>query len=118
MILITGGTEFIGGNFVHHWFERRARLNLPHERVVVLDKLTDAGNPATIQTQIDAGDAILVHADFGDGPAQTFESRIDQTVRWYLTHNDWVDTVRSGAHAKACTTEVATPPAINTREKT
>jgi len=23
MILITGGAGFIGGNFVHHWFERR-----------------------------------------------------------------------------------------------
>jgi dTDP-glucose 4,6-dehydratase len=69
MILITGGAGFIGGNFVHHWFERRARLGLTHERVVVLDKLSYAGNPATIQAQIDAGDAILVHADICDAAA-------------------------------------------------
>ncbi|MEY4428695.1 MAG: dTDP-glucose 4,6-dehydratase, partial [Pseudomonadota bacterium] len=69
MILITGGAGFIGGNFVHHWFERRARLGLPHEQVVVFDKLTYAGNPATIQAQIDRGDAILVHADICDRDA-------------------------------------------------
>ncbi|TBO30171.1 dTDP-glucose 4,6-dehydratase [Aquabacterium lacunae] len=69
MILITGGAGFIGGNFVHHWFERRERLGLPREQVVVFDKLTYAGNPATIQAQIASGDAILVHADICDRDA-------------------------------------------------
>ena len=48
MILITGAAGFIGGNFVHHWFERS------EEPVVVLDKLTYAGNPATIQSHLPA----------------------------------------------------------------
>ena len=69
MILITGGAGFIGGNFVHHWFERRAQLGLPVEPVVVFDKLTYAGNPATIQAQLDAGHAHLVHADIADRDA-------------------------------------------------
>jgi dTDP-glucose 4,6-dehydratase len=69
MILITGGAGFIGGNFVHHWFERRAQLGLPVEPVVVFDKLTYAGNPATIQAQLDAGQAHLVHADIADRDA-------------------------------------------------
>ena len=42
MILVTGGAGFIGGNFVHHW------LAAHDERIVVLDKLTYAGNPAPI----------------------------------------------------------------------
>jgi dTDP-glucose 4,6-dehydratase len=69
MILITGGAGFIGGNFVHHWFERRAHLGLPLEPVVVLDKLTYAGNPATIAEQLKSGQATLVQADIADRDA-------------------------------------------------
>ncbi len=38
-ILITGGAGFIGSNFVHYWCKK-----YPDSRVVVLDKLTYAGN--------------------------------------------------------------------------
>lgn len=57
MILITGGAGFIGGNFVHHWFERN------DEPVVVLDKLTYAGNPLTIASHLRAGRATLAQVD-------------------------------------------------------
>ena len=69
MILITGGAGFIGGNFVHHWFERCARLSLPEEPVVVFDKLTYAGNPHTIGEHLQAGRATLVQADIADREA-------------------------------------------------
>lgn len=69
MILITGAAGFIGGNFVHHWFERCARLGLASEPVVVFDKLTYAGNPATIATHLKSGAATLVHADIADRDA-------------------------------------------------
>ncbi|MEY2844449.1 MAG: dTDP-glucose 4,6-dehydratase [Pseudomonadota bacterium] len=69
MILITGAAGFIGGNFVHHWFERAARLGLPDEPIVVFDKLTYAGNPATIAEHLKSGRAILVHADICDRDA-------------------------------------------------
>ena len=69
MILITGGAGFIGGNFVHHWFERLAKLGLPEEPVVVFDKLTYAGNPLTIKPHLDAGRATLVQADIADREA-------------------------------------------------
>ena len=69
MILITGGAGFIGGNFVHHWFDRLAKLGQPPEPVVVFDKLTYAGNPATIQAHLDAGRVTLVHADIADRDA-------------------------------------------------
>ena len=38
-ILITGGAGFIGSNFVHYWVK-----NHPGDKIVVLDKLTYAGN--------------------------------------------------------------------------
>lgn len=70
MILITGGAGFIGGNFVHHWFERQARLGLgTQEPVVVFDKLTYAGNPNTIAAHLQAGRATLIQADIADREA-------------------------------------------------
>jgi dTDP-glucose 4,6-dehydratase len=38
-ILITGGAGFIGSNFVHYWIN-----NHPNDEIIVLDKLTYAGN--------------------------------------------------------------------------
>jgi dTDP-glucose 4,6-dehydratase len=60
MILITGAAGFIGGNFVHHWFERES------EPMLVLDKLTYAGNPATIAEHLVPGKAQLVQGDICD----------------------------------------------------
>jgi len=42
-LLVTGGAGFIGANFVHYWLASR-----PDDRVVVLDALTYAGNPANL----------------------------------------------------------------------
>lgn len=70
MILITGGAGFIGGNFVHHWFERQgATAQTPGEAVVVFDKLTYAGNPNTIASYLQSGQATLVQADIADREA-------------------------------------------------
>jgi dTDP-glucose 4,6-dehydratase len=38
-ILVTGGAGFIGSNFVHYWVKK-----YPQDEIVVLDKLTYAGN--------------------------------------------------------------------------
>jgi dTDP-glucose 4,6-dehydratase len=69
MIVITGGAGFIGGNFVHHWFERLLAQGLSEERVVVFDKLTYAGNPNTIASHLQSGRATLVQADIADRDA-------------------------------------------------
>jgi dTDP-glucose 4,6-dehydratase len=70
MILITGGAGFIGGNFVHHWFERQANEGRgANEPVVVFDKLTYAGNPNTIAAHLNSGRATLVQADIADRDA-------------------------------------------------
>ena len=63
MLLITGGAGFIGGNFVHHWFAHT------DEPVIVLDKLTYAGNPDTIAAHLQSGRAILAQADICDREA-------------------------------------------------
>jgi dTDP-glucose 4,6-dehydratase len=61
MILVTGGAGFIGGNFVLDW------LNDPKvEGIINLDKLTYAGNLATLDSLKSDSRHIFVHGDIGD----------------------------------------------------
>ena len=61
MILITGGAGFIGGNFVLDW------LSDPKaEGIVNVDKLTYAGNLATLDSLKKDPRHIFVHGDIGD----------------------------------------------------
>ena len=61
MILVTGGAGFIGGNFVLDW------LKDPHaEGIVNLDKLTYAGNLATLDSLKNDSRHIFIHGDIGD----------------------------------------------------
>jgi dTDP-glucose 4,6-dehydratase len=59
-LLITGGAGFIGGNFV-----LRQCHQSPH-RVINLDKLTYAGNLATLENLNQDADHIFVEGDIGD----------------------------------------------------
>ncbi|MBU3585124.1 dTDP-glucose 4,6-dehydratase [Polynucleobacter sp. AM-26B4] len=61
MILVTGGAGFIGGNFVLDWL-----ANPSAEGVVNLDKLTYAGNLATLQSLEKDARHIFVHGDIAD----------------------------------------------------
>jgi len=61
MILVTGGAGFIGGNFVLDWLKSPA-----NEGVVNLDKLTYAGNLATLDSLKDSARHIFIHGDIGD----------------------------------------------------
>ena len=61
MILVTGGAGFIGGNFVLDWLS-----NPNAEGIVNLDKLTYAGNLATLRPLKDDSRHIFVHGDIGD----------------------------------------------------
>lgn len=47
-IIVTGGAGFIGGNFVHYMVNK-----YPEDKIVVLDKLTYAGNLDTLQPVMD-----------------------------------------------------------------
>ena len=60
-VLITGGAGFIGANFVHSTVE-----SMPDARVVVLDKLTYAGNLETIADVAEAPNFTFVQADICD----------------------------------------------------
>ena len=43
-------------------------------------------------------DARKIERELGWKPAETFETGIRKTVRWYLDHADWVAHVQSGAY--------------------
>jgi len=68
-VLVTGGAGFIGANFVHQTLDER-----PDAQVTVLDKLTYAGNPASLDdvrdrikfVQGDVADAATVDPLVGD----------------------------------------------------
>ena len=53
---------------------------------------------------IDAG---KIHRELGWKPAETFETGIRKTVRWYLEHMDWVENVASGEYRKWLDTNYA-----------
>jgi dTDP-glucose 4,6-dehydratase len=86
-LLITGGAGFIGSNFV-----RRRRRVAPHERLVVLDALTYAGNLASLDgvegyqfVKGDIGDAALVEATLRDHGIERIvhfaaESHVDRSI--------------------------------------
>ena len=61
MILVTGGAGFIGGNFVLDWLKTPGA-----EPIVNLDKLTYAGNLATLSSLRDDTRHVFVHGDIGD----------------------------------------------------
>src|SRR5215472_10031331 len=59
-VLVTGGAGFIGSNYVRWLLARTAA------RVVVLDKLTYAGNPASLADVAGDPRVVFVRGDIGD----------------------------------------------------
>ncbi|MBM4156769.1 MAG: dTDP-glucose 4,6-dehydratase [Lentisphaerae bacterium] len=43
-------------------------------------------------------DCSKIERELGWRPAETFETGLERTVRWYLDHRAWVDSVRTGAY--------------------
>ncbi len=66
-VLITGGAGFIGSNFVHYWIK-----NHPDDKIVVLDKLTYAGNFENLEAVKDK--IIFIKGDICE------ESVVDETM--------------------------------------
>lgn len=60
-LLVTGGAGFIGANFVHYWLGR-----YPSTRLVLLDALTYAGNPASLKALQGDGRLRFVHGRIED----------------------------------------------------
>jgi dTDP-glucose 4,6-dehydratase len=59
-ILVTGGAGFIGANFVQQWLATEPGL------VINLDKLTYAGNPASLRGLVSNPHYVFAHVDIGD----------------------------------------------------
>ncbi|HOP11096.1 MAG TPA: dTDP-glucose 4,6-dehydratase [Oscillospiraceae bacterium] len=60
-ILVTGGAGFIGANFIYYEFK-----NHPADRIVCLDALTYAGNPATLEPLMQNPKFRFVRGDITD----------------------------------------------------
>ena len=103
-MLITGGAGFIGANFVHHWLHHH-----PGDRLVVVDVLTYAGNPANLAPLRARAELRFVHADIRDTNAlQTLlrDERLDTIV--HFAAESHVDRSISGPDAFIATNVVGT----------
>ena len=99
-----GETYNIGG-----WNEK-ANLDVVHTLCDILDELQPRADGRSYRTQITfvkdrpghdrryAIDASKLERELGWKPAETFESGIRKTVRWYLDNQAWVQNVTSGAY--------------------
>ena len=79
-LLITGGAGFISANFCHYWSATHAA-----DRLVVLDALTYAGNPASIEALVQTQRVRFVYGDICDRDrvaALIREERIDIVVNF------------------------------------
>ena len=63
-LMITGGAGFIGSNFI--FYERKKH---PEHEIICLDKLTYAGNLATLASVVDQPNFKFVRGDIADREA-------------------------------------------------
>ena len=98
-----GETYNIGG-----WNEM-PNLEIVHTVCRLLDELKPHadGSHARLVTHVAdrpghdrryAIDARKIERELGWRPAETFESGLRKTIRWYLDHGDWVERVQNGSY--------------------
>lgn len=99
-----GETYNVGG-----WNEK-ANIDVVHTLCDILDEEQPPGDGKSYREQITfvkdrpghdrryAIDASRLERELGWKPAETFETGIRKTVRWYLDNQDWVQNVTSGAY--------------------
>ncbi len=99
-----GETYNIGG-----WNEK-SNLEVVHTLCTILDELSPRGDGKPYEEQITyvkdrpghdrryAIDASKIERELGWRPAETFDTGIRKTVRWYLDNQAWVSNVTSGAY--------------------
>lgn len=91
------------------WNEK-PNLDVVHTVCAILDELSPRADGKPYREQITfvrdrpghdrryAIDATKIERELGWKPAETFETGIRKTVRWYLDHQAWVAEVTSGAY--------------------
>ncbi|HTN94770.1 MAG TPA: dTDP-glucose 4,6-dehydratase [Gallionella sp.] len=91
------------------WNEK-ANIDIVHTVCALLDELSPRSDGKPYREQINfvadrpghdrryAIDAGKIEHELGWKPAETFETGIRKTVRWYLENRDWVSNVQSGAY--------------------
>ena len=77
-LLVTGGAGFIGANFVHYWLAQ-----YPEDRIVVLDALTYAGNPANLMAATAHPNYRFVRGDICD-PELTQRVMVQESIDWIV----------------------------------
>ena len=96
-----GETYLIGGG------AEKRNIEIVHLLCDLLDRiLTRSGSRNLIRFVTDrpghdyryAIDAAKIHQQLGWQPRHRFEEALEATVRWYLGHLDWVETIRSGEY--------------------
>ncbi len=99
-----GETYNVGG-----WNEK-ANIDVVHTLCDILDEEQPRGDGKSYREQITfvkdrpghdrryAIDASRLERELGWKPAETFETGIRKTVRWYLDNQDWVQNVTSGTY--------------------
>ncbi|KAA5546120.1 dTDP-glucose 4,6-dehydratase [Roseiconus nitratireducens] len=103
---VPGATYNIGGDC------ERANIDIVHAICDCLDELQadcpsrplkDLVRSVTDRPGHDRRYAIdfsKIHQELGWSPQRSFEEGLQQTVRWYLQHRDWVQRVRSGEYRR------------------
>ncbi|WP_158783536.1 dTDP-glucose 4,6-dehydratase [Pantoea sp. BAV 3049] len=97
-----GSTYNIGGH------NEKKNLEVVETVCALLDELKPTeGRYADLITYVNdrpghdrryAIDSSKIQKDLGWKPQETFESGLRKTVQWYLTNNEWIDNVKSGAY--------------------
>lgn len=91
-LLVTGGAGFIGSNLVHTLMQQN-----PASRVVVVDKMTYAGNRQNLEPWLGGGQCSLVEADIADADAmQAVWEEWKPTGVYHLAAESHVDRSISG----------------------
>lgn len=101
---VAGETYNIGG------CNEKTNLEVVHTLCDILDQERPRADGISYREQITfvrdrpghdrryAIDASKIERELGWVPAETFESGIRKTVRWYLDNQDWVNNITSGAY--------------------
>lgn len=97
-----GSTYNIGGH------NEKKNLEVVETVCALLDELQPTeGRYADLITYVNdrpghdrryAIDSSKIQRDLGWKPQETFESGLRKTVQWYLTNNEWINNVKSGAY--------------------